>query len=64
MNKEQEQTRIEGHYRTYEDFLDRFYSREQLEKESAGFSASFGKTLAKTIFEEKSTDKPDQRPSD
>jgi hypothetical protein len=55
MKKEQEQSRIEGRYRTYEDFRYYFYSCEQLEKESAEFSASFGKTLAKTIFEQKST---------
>jgi hypothetical protein len=55
MKKEQEQNRIEGQYRTFEDFRDRFYSHEQLEKESTELFVSFGKHLAKTIFEQAST---------
>ena len=64
MNKEQQQTRIEGQYRTYEDFRAHFYSRVQSKEEQSVFSACYGRTLAKTILETKSSEKlQDQRSS-
>jgi len=53
MSKEQAETHIVGTYRSYEDFRFRFYGKNKTEEEPTAFRASFGKSLAKMMLEEK-----------
>jgi hypothetical protein len=54
MNKEQD--RAGRTYDSYEAFRVQFYDRERSEREDTKFSVSFGKSLAKSILQEQSSE--------